>query len=128
MAPVRVRVAVANDGRNYRGRQAIDQLWGSSERLLSKVRIRIATFDDAVKGQHRLDRLGPYPDASHDLEIDIAIGALPIRSARLRQKARQAAALILLPLLVDTSWHAIAIRINRMRVSRRNLAAMLETL
>ena len=48
-----------------------------------------------------------------------------MKNTGLKQKARQAAARIGLLRLVDVSWHAL--RINGMRISRRNLTISLET-
>ena len=91
MAPaVVVRVSVRNNGLNHRGREAIDQLWGSSARLSLKIKIKMANIKHASKARQSSCLLGSYPDASHELVIKLTIGRRQVRNRRMDQQVLRA--------------------------------------
>ena len=129
MAPIVVRATVKHGDRRYRGRLAIDQLWGANEKLLCNIKIEVAKAREAVGAQRRLVQLGPYPDSPpHDLVINLKLGDLTIRDARTKRRAVKIAAVILLPLTTETSWSDMIVQVNGRAVDRHELAQELHDL
>ena len=123
MAPIVVRATVKHGARNYYGRLAIDQLWGTNEKLLCKIRIEVAKGREAGRAQQRLVQLGPYPDSPpHDLAISLKISDMTVCGARARRRVVKVAAIILLPLTTETSWNDMTVQVNGRIVGRHELA------